>query len=393
MRVNSSFNHFFAHRWAAGPGIAIVMLTLLFIGSSFTADSDRDLRARQVNLLIREIGHRLLLQAGDSTSPVLPVTEAKDGTFLLRFEREFIFSHDSLLALSQGLLPESQFPSGYTVSVLDCRKASIVYGFQLNTTAPDLLPCRGRRQPTGCYMIEFAFADLYEPAEQPKADSDPMPEEPKASPKPEKAKTTTADHDIDLLPEKLKTTTLGPEIDRLNQNLKSVKIDPVEVNPKLEEVKTITFDSPLINLVWSSMLVLWSVALLIGRFGKSVPTVPAQKQDHPIMQASVPELAALGNFLFDVKEQRLLLGNEIISLTDKECKILELLSRNFGELIPRETLIQKVWIDEGVITGRSLDMFVSKLRKKLSGDPELSITNVHGKGYKLEIQTIALPSC
>lgn len=75
----------------------------------------------------------------------------------------------------------------------------------------------------------------------------------------------------------------------------------------------------------------------------------------------------------------------MISLTDKECKVLELLHKNFGELIPRETLMQKVWIDEGVITGRSLDMFVSKLRKKLSSDPELRITNVHGKGYKLEI--------
>jgi DNA-binding response OmpR family regulator len=53
--------------------------------------------------------------------------------------------------------------------------------------------------------------------------------------------------------------------------------------------------------------------------------------------------------------------------------------------VPRETLMQKVWIDEGVITGRSLDMFVSKLRKKLSSDPALRITNVHGKGYKLEM--------
>ena len=59
--------------------------------------------------------------------------------------------------------------------------------------------------------------------------------------------------------------------------------------------------------------------------------------------------------------------------------------QRFGELIPREKLLQEVWINEGVITGRSLDMFVSKLRKKLSSDPELRITNVHGKGYKLEI--------
>ena len=75
----------------------------------------------------------------------------------------------------------------------------------------------------------------------------------------------------------------------------------------------------------------------------------------------------------------------MISLTDKECKVLDLLHKSFGELIPRETLMQEVWINEGVITGRSLDMFVSKLRKKLSRDPGLSITNVHGKGYMLEI--------
>ncbi len=96
-------------------------------------------------------------------------------------------------------------------------------------------------------------------------------------------------------------------------------------------------------------------------------------------------MTALGEFSFDTKDQRLLLGSDVISLTDKEYRVLELLNKNFGELISRETLMQKVWIDDGVITGRSLDMFVSKLRKKLSHDPELRITNVHGKGYKLEI--------
>jgi len=101
-------------------------------------------------------------------------------------------------------------------------------------------------------------------------------------------------------------------------------------------------------------------------------------------------VSALGKFLFDGKDQRLLLGSEVISLTGKEYRILDLLNKNFGELIPRETLMQKVWINEGVITGRSLDMFVSKLRKKLSSDPELRITNVHGKGYKLEIPEIQI---
>lgn len=53
-------------------------------------------------------------------------------------------------------------------------------------------------------------------------------------------------------------------------------------------------------------------------------------------------------------------------------------------------VMQEVWINEGVITGRSLDMFVSKLRKKLGSDPDLRISNVHGKGYKLEICEIQI---
>jgi hypothetical protein len=341
MRVNSAFTGFFTNRLVVCFGIAIVMLTIFFIVSSFKKHSDRDLRAKQVNLIIRQIGHRLLLQAGDSSSRVLPVTETKEGTFLLKFENKINFNHDSLMVMSQGLLPKTQFPAGYTVTVHDCMKGGIVYGFQLNNTSSDILACSGRSQPPGCYTIEFAFPDFYENVEQKKAD-----------------------------------------IDQLTE---SVKVDPQEVNPKLEELKTTTFDYPLTNVVYIGMLVLLGVTLLIWRFGKILKPVPLQNQNHAIIKESVPELAALGKFLFDVKGQRLLLGSEVISLTDKECKVLELLHKNFGELIPRETLMQEVWINEGVITGRSLDMFVSKLRKKLSRDPELKITNVHGKGYKLEI--------
>jgi hypothetical protein len=123
-----------------------------------------------VNLIIRQIGDRLLLEAGDSTSRVLPVIEIKEGTFLLKFENEFAFNHDSLMVMSQGLLPKTQFPAGYTVTVHDCVKGDIVYGFQLNNTSPDILACSGRSQPPGCYTIEFAFPDLYENGEQKKAE-------------------------------------------------------------------------------------------------------------------------------------------------------------------------------------------------------------------------------
>src|SRR5258706_3551522 len=112
MRVNSAFKGFFANRLVLG----FVMLAIFFIASSFTKRSDRDILAKHVNLIIRQIGHRLLLQAGDSTSRVLPVTESKEGTFLLTFENEFGFYHYSLMMLKQSSFPQKQFPSWVTVT-------------------------------------------------------------------------------------------------------------------------------------------------------------------------------------------------------------------------------------------------------------------------------------
>src|SRR5687768_15426443 len=100
MDVNFTFKGFFNNRFAMGSGIAIVMLAIFFIASSFTKRSDRDIKTKQANLIIRQIGHQLLLQAGDRTSRVLPVTEIREGTFLLEFEKEFVFSHDSLMMLT-----------------------------------------------------------------------------------------------------------------------------------------------------------------------------------------------------------------------------------------------------------------------------------------------------
>jgi DNA-binding winged helix-turn-helix (wHTH) protein len=383
MSVNSALKGFFNNRLVVGSGIAIVMFAIFFIASSFTKRSDRDLRAKQTNLIIRQIGHRLLLQAGDSTSRVLPVTEIKEGTFLLTLENEFVFSHDSLMMLTKRLLPKAQFPSGYTVTVHECLNASIVYGYQINNTSPDILACKGRSQPSGCYTIEITFPDLYENVEQKKAYIEQQTEERKsfkaesqeANPKSEELQSIKVDH---------QETNPKPE------ELKSVKVVSQEANPKLEGFKTTIFGYPLLNLVYTGMLVLLGVAFLIGRFRKHLVPALLQNQDHSIIKDPVEELPTLGKFLFDVKDQRLLLGSEVISHTDKEYRILELLNKNFGELIPRETLMQKIWIDEGVITSRSLDMFVSKLRKKLSSDPELRITNVHGKGYKLEIPGIQI---
>jgi DNA-binding winged helix-turn-helix (wHTH) protein len=369
MRLNLALTGFFNKRLFVGTGISIVMLLVFFTTSSFRNYSDRDLRTKQVNLIIRQIGHRLLLQAGDSTSRVLPVTEIKEGTFVLKFEKELNFNHDSLMMLSQGLLPKTLFPSGYTVTVHDCRKGGIVYGFQLNNTAPDILACSGRSEPPGCYTIEFTFPDFYENVKQKKTDIDHLtglvknPQE--FHPKPGELKTTSFDYNIKQLTE--------------------TKVEPREINPKHGGSKKKTSEYPLRNVVFGGVLVLLCVTLLVGRFGKIVKPAAVQAQSNAVTKEMIAESASLGKFLFDVKTQRLLLGCAVIPLTDKESKVLELLHKNFGDLITRETLMQEVWINEGVITGRSLDMFISKLRKKLSTDPDVRITNIHGKGYRLEI--------
>ncbi len=94
---------------------------------------------------------------------------------------------------------------------------------------------------------------------------------------------------------------------------------------------------------------------------------------------------AIGNYKFFHNEQLLNIGDKKIDLTAKESKLLYLFAINPNQTIDRNQL-QKVWEDEGVIVGRSLDMFISKLRKKLENDTSVNIVNIHNKGYKLEVE-------
>lgn len=367
MRLYSISPGFLQHRFAAGFGLTALMFLVFLTGSSFKKHSDPVLRSKQVNLIIRQIGHKLLLQAGDSTSRVLPVIQ-KEGTFLLKFEKEFVFSHDSLMLLANNLLLKTQFPSGYTVTVHDCNEAEIVYGFQLNNTTPDILACNGRTQPKGCYTIEFAFADFYGEPENKKSATGQL------------TKSINHSEELAAKPE-FPAKTSDNSTDQLNE---IAVVESGKTNTRSSEIIAEKSGFPIRNLVYSSIAVLLCAALLIVRFGKRVKPEAAQNQNQATVDGAVANFPALGRFLVDAKGQRLLLGSEVISLTEKEYKVLELLNKNFGELIPRETLMQEVWINEGVITGRSLDMFISKLRKKLSADPVLRITNIHGKGYRLE---------
>lgn len=94
---------------------------------------------------------------------------------------------------------------------------------------------------------------------------------------------------------------------------------------------------------------------------------------------------SIGSFKFYPEQNKLIKEAEEIALSKKECELLALFIERPNEVIKRDELTKKVWEDNGVFVGRSLDTYISKLRKKLKSDTSIKLTNVHGVGYKLEI--------
>jgi DNA-binding response OmpR family regulator len=92
----------------------------------------------------------------------------------------------------------------------------------------------------------------------------------------------------------------------------------------------------------------------------------------------------LGTMLFDAKNRKLIINGKTIELTGTENRMLNIFACSPNQTIERSRLQKEIWEDEGVIVGRSLDMFISKLRKKLEPEPGVSLVVVRGKGYKLE---------
>ncbi|WP_103070635.1 winged helix-turn-helix domain-containing protein [Aquimarina sediminis] len=94
----------------------------------------------------------------------------------------------------------------------------------------------------------------------------------------------------------------------------------------------------------------------------------------------------IGSFQFYPEQHKLIKQFVEINLSKKECELLEIFVARPNQTIKRDELVKKVWEDNGVIVGRSLDTYISKLRKKLKDDDTIRFINVHGVGYKLEIK-------
>ena len=96
-------------------------------------------------------------------------------------------------------------------------------------------------------------------------------------------------------------------------------------------------------------------------------------------------IVSIGRFTFDRNKQILAIDGEKRKLTTKESELLSILYEHANDVLPRELALNKIWEDDNRVYARSMDVYITKLRKYLKADEDVEILNVHGEGYKLVI--------
>ena len=91
----------------------------------------------------------------------------------------------------------------------------------------------------------------------------------------------------------------------------------------------------------------------------------------------------IGKYTFDTQKQTLIADNKTQKLTTKESELLSLLCQHMNDILERNYALKSIWIDDNYFNARSMDVYITKLRKLLRDDPSIEIINIHGKGYKL----------
>jgi two-component system, OmpR family, response regulator VicR len=98
-----------------------------------------------------------------------------------------------------------------------------------------------------------------------------------------------------------------------------------------------------------------------------------------------PETISLGHYQFDGANQQLTEGKKSHQLTFRESELLQLFAENINQIVKREDILMKIWGNDQFFSSRSLDVFISRLRKLLHSDPSIRIENIHNIGYRMKI--------
>lgn len=281
------------------PAAVIICSSLLSAGFLLNPPDERS--GQHIDILMREIGHRVLHAGGDSTSRVMPVKQMADHIFQISFEGPLTFEPDTVVKVVSAIMERDGLGLPYIVTMIDCATDEIIYGFQMGRGKRDIVACLGRKQPKGCYILQVAL---------------------------------------------------------------------------MEKEQSGAAYMPSLSILGGGTLLAIGMLLFY----------PRTTGRRGILEKSTEGVVGIGSYAFLPDKGLLQREGQMVELTTKESRVLAILSREMNTTVLREKL-NEIWADEGVITGRSLDVFVSKLRKRLVDDPAIRIINVHGKGYRLEVGT------
>ncbi len=129
--------------------IAILISAVAFINEK------NEIPEKHLEVVLRDLGHQLLLSAKDSSSRVLPVKKLNEHTYQISFQNDFGFISDSLINLVQRTFQKNALAKDYIVNLRNCKQNETVFAFEINSQTGDLTPCRGRTLEVSCYVIEI----------------------------------------------------------------------------------------------------------------------------------------------------------------------------------------------------------------------------------------------
>lgn len=165
-----------------------------------------------------------------------------------------------------------------------------------------------------------------------------------------------------------------------------------------ETIKSVNPSMPIIFLTAKSMQEDKIQGLTIGAddyitkpfdFEEFILRVNAvlKRNVNAVEQADEIDEYKIGTYTFEVKNLMLKHSEGNKKLTKKETKILQFLCDHINDIAPRETMLKHIWGNDDYFSGRSMDVFISKLRKYLAFDENIQISNIHGVGFKLEVKS------
>ena len=135
-------------------GSSIIVIAILISAVAFI-NQKNEVPEKHVEIVLRDLGHQLLLTAKDSTSRVLPVKKVKENIYQISFQNSFSFISDTLINLVQREFKKTDLATNYIVSLRNCEQKEVVFAFEVNSQTGDLTPCRGRKLAVGCYVIQI----------------------------------------------------------------------------------------------------------------------------------------------------------------------------------------------------------------------------------------------